>query len=61
MHKTKHTENIIVELLTNTYVNLATMLDLGGPSCPHAVGLNQHVTNETPRLKQKLQLHHGDK
>ena len=61
MHKIQHTKNIIVELLTNTYVNPAAMLDSGGPSCPHAAGLDQHVTKETPRLKQKLQLHHGDK
>ena len=40
MHKIKHTENIIVELLTNTYVNPAAMLDLGGPSCPHAASIN---------------------
>ena len=59
MHKIKHTKNIIVELLTNTYVNPIAMLDSGSPSCPHVAGLNQHVTKGTPRLKQKL--HHGDK
>ena len=51
MHKIKHTGNTIVELLTNTYDNLATMLDSGGPSHPHAAGLNQHVTEEAPGLK----------
>ena len=53
MHKIKHTWNTTVELLTNTYANPPTMLDSGGPSCPHVAGLNQHVTEEAPRLKQK--------
>ena len=53
MHKIKHTGNTIVELLINTYANPPTMLDSSGPFHPHAAGLNQHVTEEAPRLKQK--------
>ena len=53
MHKIKHIGNTIVELLTNTYANHASMLDLGCPSYPHVAGLNQHVTEEEARLKQK--------
>ena len=53
MHKIKHTGNTTVELLTNTNANPTAMLDSGGPFHPHAAGLNQHVTKEAPRLKQK--------
>lgn len=51
MHKIKHIGNTIVELLPNTYVNPTAMLDPGGPSHPHAIGLNQHVRVEAPRLE----------